>query len=226
MLIIYWQEGESKGYSDLIPADWLNARSPVQGEIHTVIGTHGAKLRAQCDIKPDGEYLELDYAPYHTFNTKRDVSLGQMRISFEDSNRSLPTAVLWRNSEKEDWEACQTTIRIAPDERPDFEASVQKSMLESGEARRTRLRSAGKLPLKENVTVERFVRNPDVVAEVLIRADGRCDECRSAAPFISRSTNQPYLEVHHVTRLADGGEDTVDNAVALCPNCHRKAHYG
>ena len=25
-------------------------------------------------------------------------------------------------------------------------------------------------------------------------------------------------------RLADGGSDTMDNVVALCPNCHRKVH--
>ncbi|HDR7378766.1 TPA: HNH endonuclease [Bacillus toyonensis] len=36
----------------------------------------------------------------------------------------------------------------------------------------------------------------------------------------------PYLEVHHVVPLATGGEDSVENAVALCQNCHRKAHYG
>jgi 5-methylcytosine-specific restriction protein A len=36
----------------------------------------------------------------------------------------------------------------------------------------------------------------------------------------------PYLEVHHVKQLKDGGSDRIDNAVALCPNCHRKAHYG
>ncbi|WP_423774870.1 hypothetical protein [Aneurinibacillus aneurinilyticus] len=26
--------------------------------------------------------------------------------------------------------------------------------------------------------------------------------------------------------LAQGREDTMANAVALCPNCDRKAHYG
>ncbi len=25
--------------------------------------------------------------------------------------------------------------------------------------------------------------------------------------------------------LANNGDDTVENAIALCPNCHRKAHY-
>ena len=46
-----------------------------------------------------------------------------------------------------------------------------------------------------------------------------------AAPF---KTDEliPYLELHHLVRLADGGSDTPENAVALCPNCHRKLHYG
>ena len=44
--------------------------------------------------------------------------------------------------------------------------------------------------------------------------------------FKRKKDNTPYLEVHHKIRLSDGGEDTIDNVVALCPNCHRKAHYG
>jgi 5-methylcytosine-specific restriction enzyme A len=36
---------------------------------------------------------------------------------------------------------------------------------------------------------------------------------------------QIYLEVHHVTRLADEGPDHPRNGIAICPNCHRKAHY-
>ena len=34
-----------------------------------------------------------------------------------------------------------------------------------------------------------------------------------------------YIEVHHVTPLSEGGEDNVNNTVALCPNCHRALHY-
>jgi 5-methylcytosine-specific restriction protein A len=73
---------------------------------------------------------------------------------------------------------------------------------------------------------EVFARNPDVVAEVLERAGGRCEYCGCPAPFTKRSNGMPYLEVHHKIQLAHDGEDTVSNAVALCPNCHRKAHYG
>jgi 5-methylcytosine-specific restriction protein A len=36
----------------------------------------------------------------------------------------------------------------------------------------------------------------------------------------------PYLEVHHIKRLADKGSDTTTNSIAVCPNCHRELHYG
>lgn len=53
-----------------------------------------------------------------------------------------------------------------------------------------------------------------------------CGICNQPAPFIRRSNNTPYLEIHHKVLLADGGEDTIENAFAVCPNCHRKVHYG
>ena len=45
------------------------------------------------------------------------------------------------------------------------------------------------------------------------------DEC--TAPF-ARADGDAYLATHHVVWLAQGGSDTVENTVALCPNCHRK----
>nr|WP_246290727.1 HNH endonuclease signature motif containing protein [Paraburkholderia fynbosensis] len=76
------------------------------------------------------------------------------------------------------------------------------------------------------MTTTAFRRNPDVVAEALFRAAGTCEGCGSVAPFIRRADGSPYLEVHHRLPLAMGGEDTISNAVALCPNCHRAAHHG
>lgn len=37
---------------------------------------------------------------------------------------------------------------------------------------------------------------------------------------------QNYLEAHHIIALADDGEDTLRNVIALCPTHHREAHYG
>jgi len=68
-------------------------------------------------------------------------------------------------------------------------------------------------------------RDPLVIAWVRAHAGGRCELCCRAAPF--RDVHgEPYLEVHHVRRLADGGSDTIGNAVALCANCHRRLHVG
>jgi len=105
-------------------------------------------------------------------------------------------------------------------------AKVGESARDSVEARRARLAMAPKLPTTVVVTRTAFVRNADVVAETLYLARGRCNLCRKRAPFLRREDGAPYLEVHHVVPLAQGGEDTLENAIAVCPNCHRKAHYG
>lgn len=79
-------------------------------------------------------------------------------------------------------------------------------------------------PTRFERVVQEFARSPAVVAEVLRIAAGRCELCECAAPFL-RADGSPYLEVHHVHTLADGGADMVDNAVALCPTCHRLLHH-
>lgn len=67
-------------------------------------------------------------------------------------------------------------------------------------------------------------RDPLVKAWVLQKANGICELCDSKAPFI-KSNGKPYLEVHHVKRLANNGADKISNAIAVCPNCHRALHY-
>ena len=107
-----------------------------------------------------------------------------------------------------------------------FAEAVERSRLDTSEQRRERLAKAPRRPAQIAVVTLAFVRNPDVVVEVLARARGECERCAKPAPFIRRKDESPYLEVHHRKQLADGGEDTVENALALCPNCHREVHYG
>jgi 5-methylcytosine-specific restriction endonuclease McrA len=103
---------------------------------------------------------------------------------------------------------------------------VEQSLLKSAETRRQRLITATKKPKKRTIKVTGYYRNSDVVAEVLRRADGSCEGCEELAPFTRRKDLTPYLEVHHKIMLSQGGEDSVENAVALCPNCHRERHFG
>lgn len=68
-----------------------------------------------------------------------------------------------------------------------------------------------------------YVRDRYVSEYVKRRANGICQLCGQPAPFMN-SKGEPFLETHHVIWLADGGDDSINNAVALCPNCHRKMH--
>jgi 5-methylcytosine-specific restriction protein A len=58
----------------------------------------------------------------------------------------------------------------------------------------------------------------------LRRAAGVCESCLQPAPFHGKKG--PYLEVHHLHRLSDGGPDHPDAVAAICPNCHREIHVG
>lgn len=82
-----------------------------------------------------------------------------------------------------------------------------------------------RVPISQRRKITVLGRDPEVRAYVLARAAGTCERCDKRAPFNGPS-GDPFLEVHHVQQLADGGPDTTDNAVALCPNCHREAHFG
>jgi 5-methylcytosine-specific restriction protein A len=107
-----------------------------------------------------------------------------------------------------------------------FSISVSKAIADSSLNRLARIKNATKIPAKICISTETYQRNPDVVAETLYRAAGICGRCLKPAPFTRRKDGTPYLEVHHKKQLANGGEDTVENAVALCANCHRELHYG
>jgi predicted HNH restriction endonuclease len=81
-------------------------------------------------------------------------------------------------------------------------------------------------PERKERTSSDFVRNPYVVAATLHRANGFCEMPNCTSELFSRDDGTAFLEVHHITPLAEGGDDTLLNAAALCPMCHRELHFG
>lgn len=79
-------------------------------------------------------------------------------------------------------------------------------------------------PTRREANSTSFNRCPEVKAWVIRESGYRCESCGKEAPF-KREDGMPYLEVHHVVTLAEGGKDTVSNTVAVCPDCHRALHY-
>ncbi len=161
-------------------------------------------------------YVKLDSASSPS-NDEKELSRSIETVSLRDSNdvmeerasdvRSTPTVSLFDHEQK-------------------FEQSIAASRLDSSDVRRKRLANAQTLPRRLTVVTTVYERNPDVVTEVLMRANGICELCKQPAPFNRKKDDSPYLEVHHIQQLSRGGLDIVSNAQALCPNCHRKAHYG
>ena len=78
-------------------------------------------------------------------------------------------------------------------------------------------------PDKAISTTSVFSRDPLVKAWILNHAKGVCEACGNVGPF-KTIYGDFYLEVHHVLSLSEGGSDTINNTVALCPNCHRRCH--
>ena len=78
-------------------------------------------------------------------------------------------------------------------------------------------------PRRRKASTPVFERNIYVSEYAKRRANGFCQLCGAQAPFLDRE-NKPYLESHHIIWLSKGGADTIENTVALCPNCHRKMH--
>lgn len=77
--------------------------------------------------------------------------------------------------------------------------------------------------LRDQTTTKSYFRDSYVSKYAKRRADGICQLCNKPAPFIDNDGN-PFLETHHIIWLADGGADSTENTIALCPNCHRKMH--
>jgi 5-methylcytosine-specific restriction protein A len=93
----------------------------------------------------------------------------------------------------------------------------------SDEELKKRVTNSRKQPSNRQVTTTTYERNVYVAELAKRRANGVCQLCKSPAPF-SNKKNEPYLEAHHVVWLSKGGDDTIGNSVALCPNCHRRMH--
>jgi 5-methylcytosine-specific restriction endonuclease McrA len=118
------------------------------------------------------------------------------------------------------------SIITADDLQADQAQREQEAEVMPREQRLARLAKKSGTPESVWVTSRAFARDADVIIETRYRANGICEACLEPAPFARQRDGQPYLEVHHKVPLANGGKDTLENAVALCPNCHRREHHG
>ncbi len=172
---------------------------------------------------------KLDFTDEFKISSGHEVTLPKniqnsllIKVSSSANPYVVVEVLLGKNAETEDGNK-------VIDELKKYYSSLSQSVTESlkdPDHRKKRLKEASKKPEVITVKTTIYKRNPDVIAETLDIAGGICQECGKRAPFNRKIDGSPYLEVHHRIPLSEGGEDTVENAVALCPNCHRKNHFG
>ncbi len=138
-------------------------------------------------------------------------SLGAIRYIGNITNKDIPNP----------------SYKISYEEFEDFKDKVQKEIKKlSLDELKNKALEKEKILKKINVYSTQYIRDPYVSEYVKKKANGICQDCKRPAPFINKKTGAPYLETHHIIPLSQGGSDTIDNVIALCPNCHRKRHYG
>ena len=81
-------------------------------------------------------------------------------------------------------------------------------------------------PKKMSTASSVFERDPRIVAAAKKRADFRCEVPDCINELFLKDDGTRYVEVHHIERLAEDGEDALDNVACVCPIHHREAHYG
>ncbi len=130
-----------------------------------------------------------------------------------DKTGSLRRGIIFRLSESD--------VSAAVADLPAPQGRVPKLR----ESRDAALKASRAVAGKAKTSVEYRKRSQVVSKYVQDRAMGHCEVCGFAAPF-KRVDGTPYLESHHLARLADDKADAPEDVVAACPTCHRRIHHG
>ncbi len=169
----------------------------------------------------------VDVYLFELFSPKKYTYTGQVELADspyweiqEDIEKNPRKVIIFPLKLKEDVKKAPISQAILMELQQEQERKAGRLSIDELEIRAKSVR--GPASQRAAVTTT-FSRNPYVSAFAKVRADGVCQLCQKPAPFIDKN-HDPYLETHHILWLSEGGEDSLQNTVALCPNCHKKMH--
>ena len=212
--------GKQHGYVDGFQPDgtfWYTGEGQ-RGDMELVRGN-----LALTTAETDGKELRLfEQAKKHFVRYVGRASLGHHESPGVDTEGQPRRMLVFEFAIEGD--AVGTAADVSTVEREASDLRALKSL--STEALRARAMTASSrtMPAQERRQIVRQ-RSLAVREYVLRRAKGVCEGCSSPAPFVT-AAGAPYLEPHHIRRIADGGPDHPMWVIALCPTCHRRVHYG
>lgn len=212
--------GEQHGYHDrFVNGLFLYTGEGQSGDMRFIRGN-----RALRDHIQDGRHVLLfeqsskgfcrfrgeHYYVGHHFETRPDTSgASRQAIVFELACETLEVV---ENQSTENREEPIDTPRLPKN----MSLQELRQLAKVGESPTIKTRSIRTRQHYRSIAVKRYA---------LARAEGTCECCNTPAPFLTKQKT-PYLEVHHLFRVADGGPDTPEGVAAICPTCHRRIHNG
>ncbi|MFC2054753.1 HNH endonuclease [Chloroflexota bacterium] len=218
IMLFSGETGEQYGNEDGFQADgiyWYTGEGQV-GDMQYIRGN-----RAILDSPSNGKSLHLfEYVGVGMVQYIGEMSyLGHHETQAPDRNGNLRQAIIFELALDQIVEEA-STLQIPIQQVSD--RILYSSPLEEIRAMAIAKSTPGLTPQQRKVDV--YNRSQAIEVYVLRRADGVCEGCGDPAPFLNKD-DRPYLEAHHIFRLSDDGPDYPDYVAALCPNCHRRAHY-
>ena len=211
VIIITGEAGHAHGYSDRYRADGVFEYFG-EGQVGDMAMIRGN--RAILDHSSNGKDLLLFRKTQEGLRFEGQlVCEGHHLEQAPDTEGTMRNAIVFELRPLEQ-------VQEAPDADPGDEAGRPLDELRS-----SALAAARAEPKRGQKLATIFERAAAVKSYVFARASGRCEGCNAAAPFLT-ARGRPYLEAHHIRRMTDGGPDDPRFMIALCPNCHRQAHYG
>src|SRR4051812_3235400 len=97
MLTVRWLNKEAKDFVDLLPENWFETEGLAPALTHTVKGPRGKPHEARCDVTVSGLIADLDYEKHQSFNKKRGMTEGVVRLEFTGPDRRSIARVWWRD---------------------------------------------------------------------------------------------------------------------------------
>ena len=155
-----------------------------------------------------------------------------VKVMFEDIRNPFSQSFLERSNFKNrkllrdiSWNSQSSGTGIPPEAVSELDRLW--NLLKRGIARPERVLNFQRLgvliPARVVRETIRFVRDRSVADQVKAAYENACQRCRKVVLLRNRVG---YAEAAHVRSLKNGGSDTPDNVLCLCPNCHKEMDGG
>jgi predicted HNH restriction endonuclease len=122
------------------------------------------------------------------------------------------------------WQAVETAQATEPRLEEEVHRLSQKPLEQLMEAYGNR--RVSEKPIRKEAQQLIYERSTLVIAITRKRAGYLCEVEGCTLPTFITDVGERFVEVHHLTPLAQGGKDTIENTACLCPTHHREIHHG